>query len=290
MAPLTGYRRWFAPETLMRANSWMLMVGALGMVASTLPVQWIVSVAGWRPLFIALSAMVAIAMVLIHLQVPHWQATTHGASSPATASQGYAEVWRNPYFRKMVPLGFFNYGGMVAMQTLWAAPWMVKVAGYTSAQAAMGLFWINVSMLLAFLAWGSLNPTLARKGYSTDRLLVIGLPVTFVVLATIVIAGDAISTGAGVAWLLFCVASTVGGQVQPAVGMAFRSELAGRALSAFNLVIFAGVFSVQRGVGLLIDGFRGTGVSEVVAYQSALGVYGLCCVGAYLYFLTAKKP
>ena len=290
MAPLTGYRRWLAPENLMRANSWMLMVGALGMVASTLPVQWIVSVAGWRPLFIALSAMVAMAMVLIYLQVPHWEAVPPSVSSQSTAPRGYGEVWRNPYFRKMAPLGFFNYGGMVAMQTLWAAPWMVKVAGYTPAQAAMGLFWINVSMLLAFLAWGSLNPTLARKGYSTDRLLAIGMPVALAPFAIIVIAGGAISTGAGAAWLLFCVASTVGGQVQPAVGMAFRAELAGRALSAFNLVIFAGVFSVQWGVGLLIDGFRTTGMSEVVAYQGALGVYGLCCLGSYLYFLTAKKP
>ena len=33
MAPLTGYRRWYAPGLQMRANSWMLMTGALGMVA-----------------------------------------------------------------------------------------------------------------------------------------------------------------------------------------------------------------------------------------------------------------
>ena len=51
MAPLTGYRRWFAPQTQLRANSWMLMAGSLGMVASTLPVQWLLPVFGWRPLF-----------------------------------------------------------------------------------------------------------------------------------------------------------------------------------------------------------------------------------------------
>lgn len=51
MAPLTGYRRWYAPANQMRANSWMLMVGALGMLASTLPVQWLVPVVGWRPCF-----------------------------------------------------------------------------------------------------------------------------------------------------------------------------------------------------------------------------------------------
>ena len=46
MAPLTGYRRWFGATTQMRANSWMLMTGSLGMVASTLPVQWLHAAAG----------------------------------------------------------------------------------------------------------------------------------------------------------------------------------------------------------------------------------------------------
>ena len=51
MAPLTGYRRWFHPTAQMRANSWMLMTGSMGMVASTLPVQWLLPLVGWRPIF-----------------------------------------------------------------------------------------------------------------------------------------------------------------------------------------------------------------------------------------------
>ena len=57
MAPLTGYRRWFAPATQMRSNSWMLMAASMGMVASTLPVQWLTPLFGWRPLFWALALM-----------------------------------------------------------------------------------------------------------------------------------------------------------------------------------------------------------------------------------------
>ena len=37
------------------------------------------------------------------------------------------------------------------MQTLWAGPWMVRVAGYNPLESATGLFWINVTMLFAFL-------------------------------------------------------------------------------------------------------------------------------------------
>jgi hypothetical protein len=190
----------------------------------------------------------------------------------------------------MVPLGFFSYGGLVAMQTLWAGPWLVKVAGYSPLQAAAGMFWLNVSMLVAYWLWGLANPGLTRRGFTAERLIKLGLPASFVMLAILVIAGSAISTGAAWLWTLYCVAGTVGALAQPAVGLAFRNELAGRALSAFNLVIFCGVFTVQWGVGLLIDSFKAAGWAEASAYQGAMAVYGLCCVVSYLYLWVAKRP
>ena len=291
MAPLTGYRRWYAPANQMRANSWMLMVGAFGMVASTLPVQWLMPLVGWRSIFLLLGGLVALAMVAIFWQVPAWRAVTSDAAPlESGATPGYAEVWRNPYFRKFVPLGFFNFGGLVAMQTLWAAPWMVKVAGYSPLQAATGLFWINVAMLVAFWLWGVANPWLARHGHTAERIIAWGMPVSLITMAIMVLAASALSSWATEIWIVFCVSSTVGALAQPAVGMAFPSHLAGRALSAFNLVIFSGVFTVQWGVGLLVDGLKAGGLTEIQAYQGALGVYALCCVGAYIYFLASKKP
>jgi hypothetical protein len=137
--------------------------------------------------------------------------------------------------------------------------------------------------------WGLANPWLARNGYTADRLIKWGVPVSLLLLAIITIAGHAVSTGATALFVLYCVASTVAAMAQPAVGLAFAPHLAGRALSAYNLVIFAGVFTVQWVIGLLVDGFRGVGLSELQAYQGAFGVYTLCGLGAYLYFLAAKK-
>mgnify|MGYP000423288348 CR=1 FL=1 len=67
----------------------------------------------------------------------------------ARVRDGYGAVFRHPAFIRVAPLGFVAYGGMVAMQTLWAGPWMVQVAGYSPQQAAAGLFTINLSMLVA---------------------------------------------------------------------------------------------------------------------------------------------
>ena len=289
MAPLTGYRRWLDANALMRANSWMLMTGSLGMVAATLPVQWLMPLVGWRALFLGLAVLVLLAMALIAWQVPHWVPSIKQSRDAVLADPGYAEVWRHVYFKKMVPLGFFCYGGLVAIQTLWAAPWMIKVAGYTSQEAASGLFWINVAMLGTFWAWGMVNPQLAQRGLHADRLIAWGLPISFLFLAIIIVAGNTLPVGVGGFWALYFVSCTFVTLAQPAVGMAFAPALAGRALSAYNLVIFAGVFTVQWGIGLAIEGFMKLGLAEIAAFQSAMGVFLLCSMASYAYFLMAKS-
>ena len=283
MAPLTGFRRWLDPTAQLRANSWMLMTGSFGMMASTLPVQWLMPVVGWRPLFWGLAALIGLSMLVLALVVPSWQRTPAPAGEPPGS---YAQVWRDPYFRRMTPIGFFNYGGLLAMQTLWAGPWLVRVAGDQPLEAAGGLFIINVCMLGAFLGWGALNPQLVRRGLSANRLIAGGLPLSLVLLAAIVVAGPA--AGAWT-WAAFCVSCTFAALAQPAVGMAFPPALAGRALSAYNLVIFGGVFVVQWGIGLMIDGFAAAGLGAVDAFRAAMAVFLACSAASYGYFMLANR-
>jgi predicted MFS family arabinose efflux permease len=287
MAPLTGYRRWLTPGAQMRANSWMLMTGSFGMVAATLPVQWLMPLMGWRGMFWLLGAWIVLSMVGIWFMVPRWHATGAAvapSSVPAAPEPGYGMIWRHPYFRQMAPIGFVNYGGMIAVQTLWAGPWMVKVAGYTPAQAAGGLFGINLSMLCTFWLWGVLNPHLVRHGWQPERLIAWGLPLSFGVLGAIVLLG---AEAGWPLWALYCVSCTFVSLSQPAVALALPPEAAGRTLSAFNLVIFAGVFAVQWGIGLLIDALGVFGGSEVARYRSAIAIFGACGVLAYAVFLSA---
>jgi predicted MFS family arabinose efflux permease len=292
MAPLTGYRRWLDANTQLRTNSWMLMTGSLGMLAATLPVQWLMPIWGWRALFVMLGVMIAFAMLLIALVVPVWQKATPTAADackPLDDDGSYREIWRSAYFWRMTPIGFFSYGGMVAIQTLWAGPWMTQVAGWTAAEAASGLFLINLAMLGTFWSWGMITPGLARRGIPVERLIAWGLPLSFAVIAVLVWMGPSVGAGAAVGVALLCVTSTFVALAQPAVGMAFPSHLAGRALSAYNLVIFAGIFVVQWGIGLLIDAGRGLGLANAQAYQLALACFGLTSVASWAYFVL-KKP
>ncbi len=298
MSALTSYRRWYSPVAQLRANSWMLMAGSLGMVASTLPVQALLPVVGWRGLFWLLSGLLLLSMLLVAWLVPadaKRQPTPvpAGPGTPAGAQQasegsihpGYGSIMRHPVFLAMAPLGFFAYGGLIAIQSLWAGPWLTRVSGFTPAQAAQGLFTINVCMLLAFMVWGAVMPALSARGWHAPRLMAWGLPLPIGLLLGIVALGAEVNAWH---WALWCVASTFVSVSQPAVGAAFAPEQAGRALSAFNLVIFGGVFAVQWGLGLAIDGLQALGWGQIAAFRAAMAVYALGCAGSYAWFLWAR--
>ena len=104
-------------------------------------------------------------------------------------------------------------------------------------------------------------------------------------LAWVIVAGP--DAGA-ISWALFCVTSTFVSLAQPAVGMAFPPALAGRALAAYNLVIFAGVFSVQWGIGLLVDAFGAMGWETVAAYRGAMAAFLASCAFGYGWFIVRK--
>ena len=291
MAPLTAYRRWFDPNTQLRANSWMLMTGSTGMLAATLPVQWLMPLWGWRPLFIVLAAMVVVTMAMVLLLVPHWSHPSQRADTVAlntTTSDGYLLIWQSPYFWRMVPIGFFCHGGMVAIQTLWAGQWMTQVAGWNATDAAGGLFVINLGMLISFWLWGLITPRLAKAGVRMETLITWCLPMTFAALLVLVTAGPAVGSGAAAVLTVFCVGSSVVSLIQPAVGLKFPVHLAGRALSAYNLVVLSGIFCVQWGIGLVIDLGLAMDLYPVMAYRVALMTFAACSVLSWLYFILKR--
>ncbi len=303
MAPLTAYRRWWSPQAQLRANSWMLMAGSLGMLCATLPVQALMPLVGWRGVFWMLAAWIALAMLGVFFCVPAWpKALSEKAPQASSADKpdpdwsATTSIWRHPVFVQMVPIGFFIYGGMIAIQTLWVGPWMTRVSGYTAAQAAAGLFAINLAMLINYWVWGWLNPKLAKHGWDVVRLMRVGLPFSLLTLPLAIgIASDtALATFAAlpiwVVWIFYFLSSSFVSLAQPAVGMAFPSHMAGRALTAYNLVIFMGVFTVQWGIGLLIDLFAWSGMAITTSYQAAFGVlWGLCLV-SYVHFYRQGNP
>ena len=284
MGPLTAYRIWFQDETQQRANSWMLMVGAIGMLSSSLPVQFFLPIIGWRAIFLSLALLTLACIILIVIFIPKWQ--PNSVDNKHLNESKLSTVWKNPLFKSLVPMGFFSYGGLFAIQTLWAGPWMIRVSGYTPEESAQGLFIIYLCMLISFLVWGYFVPKFSKNVNDAIRLLKIGAPLSLCVLMLIIYLGP---KAGSIHWALFIVSSIFLSLTQPAVGMAFSLSNAGKALTSFNLLIFIGAFFIQWIIGLIIDAGIAFNLSEIDSFKVAMTFVLITSLLSYLFFLRKVK-
>ena len=286
MAPLTGYRIWFAENQQQRANSWMLMIASLGFLSSTLPVQLLLPSFGWRWIFGGIAGLILVSIILMLAFIPKWDHQKDESLKDQIKQGSLADVWKNKFFISVIPMGLFNYGGLMAIQTLWAGPWMIRVAGYTPLESATGLFWINITMLISFFLWGYFLPKITNLGFSALKILKLGLPISFFVMLIIILIGPK----AGAFYItLFILSSIFLSVTQPAVGLSFPSYLAGKALTSFNLLIFLGTFIMQWLMGLVIDLIKKFGYSEILGFKSAFSVFLILSLISYIFFLIINK-
>jgi MFS family permease len=135
MAPYKAYRSWYAPERQSQLASWMLVLGTAGALATTVPVAELMPFIGWRGVFWLMSALIVIATVTLFFRLRDVERermpfTVTPSSAPDALS--YKAIFTHPYFRRMALLGSVHQGGFMAVQTLWAGPWMTQCWGCRS--------------------------------------------------------------------------------------------------------------------------------------------------------------
>lgn len=289
MASFKAYRQWFAPEQQSQLASWMLVAGTAGALVATVPVTMALPAIGWRGVFWVVAALLLLVSAAIFLSLRGVERRFADAASGAPAATGhdggYRRIFGSAYFRRMSSLGLFNHGIFLALQTLWAGPWMTTVLGKTQQQTSEILFMLNLALMMAYLALGWAAPRLVARGVNAHRLIALGL--TGMVLAQAAMLFTQ-SEHAWILWLLLAMCVPVTTLVQSHVALAFPAALAGRANSAYNLMLFVGAFATQWGFGVLADGLKANGLSAVDAFRATLAIAAALQAAALIYFVASR--
>jgi MFS family permease len=195
------------------------------------------------------------------------------APDAAQPSGGYGQIFGDPYFRRVALLGLFNHGSFLALQTLWAGPWMITVLGMDQNAAAEILFAFNLTLMFGYVGLGWWGPryvaNVGSRGWPVVTTVAVGLGCSLLVQGGILVLT---APWAWLLWLLLGLCVTVTTLLQSHVGLSFSVALSGRANSAYNLMVFIGAFFAQWGIGVLIDMFKQEGASPVRAMQGAFAV------------------
>ncbi|MBL8453343.1 MAG: MFS transporter [Zoogloea sp.] len=264
MAGLKGFTLWFPRERLASMTGYIMSCGALGAVTASAPLEAALPFLGWRGAFWVVAALAGGIAVLIFLAMPEKDEGTHGADLQS-ALRGVTEVLSAGRFWSFSGQSAFFTGGFMALQGLWAVPWLMEVNGYSRSVAADHLFWLNVGMLAGQLSIGTWATRLAARGITPLRLMQVGLFLTMVVEGLIIAeAGSTL-----VLWCVLGIVSATGAQMYGVVAGLFPLHLTGRVTTSINLMAFIGAFVVQWGLGGLLDGLRAGGMGGVDALRVA---------------------
>ena len=182
--------------------------------------------------------------------------------------RGCAEVLAHRRFWWIAPLAAIGIGQFMAVQGLWAVPWLIEVNRFDRAVAAQHLLVMGLTMLAGYVALGLFSTRLARHGAHPRHLFGFGFALNALALVAIV----AEIPGTWLWWSVYGLGATVNVLGFTVVTDGFGAGLAGRASTALNLLMFIGSFSAQWGIGVAIDAARaGLGLDLAGGLRLALG-------------------
>ncbi|MGA1178112.1 MAG: MFS transporter [Burkholderiaceae bacterium] len=290
MASYKAYRMVFEERLQAPLASTMLVIGSIGALAATSPVEWLLAITDWRGVFVVLTLLfvgvwMGIAFGLPPLPQPSAEHTAPGQLW-SQAAQGFRTIFRHPEFARMFPFAFVTYGGFLAMHGLWLGPWFTEVEGQTPGQAATGLLILTAVIMMAHLGMAYLANHLHKKNISLNHAMHWGLAFMAVFSGLAVLD---VWPHPWLGWSLAFVSAGVTTIGYTRFAAVFPLALSGRATTGFNFVIFIGAFAVQWGIGLLIDAFVALSFDKPMAIRLAVGVWVVAQVLALYWLIRAPK-
>jgi predicted MFS family arabinose efflux permease len=269
MAPLKAIATWYSRERQASLAGWMMVAGGCGALLSTEPLAAALSFVSWRGIFAGLAVATFAAAAAIFFTVPD---TPRPAQTEGSAGQwrGVRDVFRSPRFWWVSPLGAVAMGSFMAIQGLWSVPWLMEVNGYSREIAARHLLITGVAILSGYFLIGTFSTAFARRGVAPRHLFAAGFFLHTLMLALIV-SGAPVATY--LLWALYGLGSSVNILGYTVVTEGFAAELAGRANTALNLMMFVASFVAQWGIGIVVDLARrvtGADVGGALPYAFAV--------------------
>ncbi len=286
MSSIKVFTLWFPLERLPAMTGRMMFVGGLGAISATVPVEAALSITDWRGLFLMLGLATFVAAGLVFFVVPEKGA---GGANESFSGQlkGTAGVFASPMFWK-VALGTTLFQSFnMAVQGLWAGPWLVDVAGLGRQAVALHLLALGIATMFGFLFWGALAARLARRGIAPITVLIVASGFYMAVQLLLVFGASDLALLIWIGWGIF---GTSGSLAFAILSQQFPVNLTGRATTALNLLVFLTAFASQWAFGAIVNRWPlPDGGYQPQGYSVAFGAFLALQLGGFIWMLSQRR-
>lgn len=283
MGAVKTFGHWVSRERLAAMTASLVAIGTVGGILSTAPMAWLNGIIGWRSIFWGCAIIVAATAVGIRVftrdtpEGPHPHTAT--ADNPF---HGFGDIFRSQLFWYVAPLYFSMLGTLLAVQTLWAGPFLYDVYGASTTTTGLSLLLMSVGSICGYLISGAL---FVRIGVT--RLILSAQALLIVCLGAWTFAAGFLPLWTfQVIYILFGAAAAFNVIMLPQVRAMFPDMMSGRATTALNVFGFAGAWVLQWVMGSVIQYFGRTpaGAYQSIGYQWAFSIpLSIAVIGLLLY-------
>jgi MFS family permease len=284
MGAFKAFAVWYPLERLPSLNAAVMVAGGLGALTATTPLAWAAPMLGRQGLFLLLAVLAVLAAVGVY-STPDKPASAAGGTLRQQLRE-LGSVLRSHEFWRYAPMAATGLGGFVALQGLWAVPWLMQVNGHTRDVAAHHMLLTTLAMICGFLGTALGVGPLRRRGLAPERVMVIGNTIGAVVMF-------ALWRGIGSShalWFVLGLVFAVGNLAYAEITSRFAPMLAGRVNTALNLANFVGAFSIQWGYGVMLDALRATGSAPVDSHRAAFATLLALQAAGLAWYLMNRRP
>jgi MFS family permease len=287
MAGLKGIVLWFPLNRVALVNGWYFACGGMGVLAATTPVEIAMHSMDWRQMFMALAGVTLVVAALILLVVPERPNST-ATGSLASQIREIGQIYKDAYFWRIVPLMAICTGSYMAIQGLWAGPWLSEVDGLNQVDAAAHLTVMAIGMIVGVVGSGLFASGLQRLG--CDMVGVCGFAGLFSVIGMLLLITD-ILPSSYLLWAYVGAVVILTALVFAALSQYFPLEQSARANTAANVLVFGTAFAFQWGMGWIIElwPMAAGGSYPKIAYLWAFMAVALAQVLSFVWLVWPRK-
>ena len=276
---------WF-PVTRFAAVSGLLAgIGVLGNLLAATPLAFLSHTLGWRKSFLLLAginALLSLSFFLIVRDRPSLQkAVSRKIDNPL---KGLKIVLSLPAYWGISIGTFFRYGCLVAIQGLWAGPFLMNGLGLDILTAGNALLFMSVGVMIGYPLSGRVSDLWVRS-----RKMVI-MPSLWAMAGFILLLAF-LPRGVNVVWVNFLflaigLASSPGQIMYSHIKELVPSDVMATAMTGINLFTMLGAALLMQAMGLVVEaGPQGLNHPEAFRPAWYLCVAGLGLSGVIYMFI-----
>lgn len=285
MASFKAITLWFPADRWPLVNGLLLGAGGVGAMVATKPIELMLGLTDWRGIFVGISALTVALAAITQIVVPEQPAEGRAERLGAQLRE-MKVILRDRYFWRLAPIGTATMGAGMAIQGLWAAPWLRDIAHLSQPEIADYLLVTTASMTVGFAGTGLVVDLLRRHGIGAFGVMTVGAAILIGSQAAMALEID--PEGLWI-WILFGLTNNITVLSYPLLSRHFPLRYVGRANAGLNFLVFGAAFAAQYAIGGII-GLWPVGADGGYAADAYRVAFGVCVVVQLATFLWLLVP